>query len=47
MDYKHVGLTQTTSELHPLTRGEKQPALYANMERHPTEKIGSAEFAIN
>lgn len=47
MDYKHVGLTQTASEQQPLTRGSQTPALFANMERHPTEKVGSAAYAIN
>ena len=47
MDYPHVGLTQTVSENQPLTRGERQAALYATMERHPTEKVGSAEFRAN
>ena len=47
MDYQHIGLPQTASELQTLTKGAKVPALYANMERHPTEKVGSAEFAIN
>ena len=47
MNYQHTGLTKTVSELQPLTRGEQTPALYANMERHPTEKVGSQEFAVN
>lgn len=46
MDYKHIGITQTASENAPLTTGQV-PALYANMERHPTEKVGSQAFAIN
>ncbi len=46
MDYKHIGITQTASETTPLTTGQV-PALYANMERHPTEKVGSQAFAIN
>lgn len=46
MDYKHTGLTHTASELQPLTKGQT-PALFANMQRHPTEKVGSAEYAIN
>ena len=41
MDYKHIGLTQTASESQSLTNGQQVPALYANMERHPTEKVGS------
>lgn len=47
MDYKHIGLTQTASESQSLTKGQQVPALYANMERHPTEKVGSQAFAIN
>jgi len=41
MDYKHIGLTQTASESMHLTKGTAVPALYANMQRHPTEKVGS------
>ena len=47
MNYQHTGLTKTVSELQPLTRGEQTPALYANMERHPTEKAGTQECAVN
>ena len=47
MDYQHVGLTQTASENHVLTRGEKQAAIFANKQRHPTEMVGSAEFRAN
>ena len=45
MDYKHIGLTQTASENQTLLLGPQQPALYANMQRHPTEKVGTQAFA--
>jgi hypothetical protein len=47
MDYKHIGLTQTASETKCLTADRQVPALFANMERHPTEKVGSQAFAVN
>ena len=47
MDFKHTGITKTASETQPLTVGPPVPALYANMQRHPTEKIGSQAFAVN
>ena len=47
MDYKHIGLTQTASETQPLIVGPQQPALYANMQRHPTEKVGTQAFAAD
>ena len=47
MDYQHIGLTQTASETSCLTTGGQIPALYANMERHATEKVGSQIFAVN
>lgn len=47
MDYKHVGLTQTASETQALLVGPQQPALYANIKRHPTEKVGTQAFAAD
>ena len=47
MDFKHIGLTKTASELQPLTVGPQVQAKYQTMERHPTETIGSAAFAVN
>lgn len=47
MDYKHIGLTQTASESQALLLGPQQPALYANTQRHPTEKVGTQAFAID
>jgi hypothetical protein len=47
MDYKHIGLTQTASESQALLIGPQQPALYANTQRHPTEKVGTQAFAVD
>ena len=47
MDYKHVGLTQTASETQALLVGPQQPALYANIKRHQTEKVGTQAFATD
>lgn len=41
MDYKHIGLTQTASESQALLKGPQQTALFANMQRHPTKKVGT------
>ena len=42
MDFQHKGMPQTATELgmHP-----QQPALYANTEGHPTEKMGANAIA--
>jgi len=42
MDYKHSGVAKFASESESLTKGPVQPALYQNLERHPTEKMGAA-----
>ena len=44
MDLKHQGFPQFASEGKNLNE-IAQPAMYANMERHPTEKMGSNAFA--
>ena len=41
MDYKHIGLPKWASETANLAQGPQTPAMYANMERHPTEKMGT------
>ena len=41
MDYKHVGLPKWASESQSLSMGPSVPAMYANMEKHPTEKMGT------
>ena len=46
MDHKHQGFTQFASENKSLNE-MPQSAMYANMERHPTEKMGSNAFADN
>ena len=45
MDYKHIGLPKWASEQQNLMHGPSTPALYANMEKHPTEKMGTNAFA--
>ena len=44
MDYKHIGLPKWASETSALSHGPQVPAMYANAERHPTEKMGTAAF---
>ena len=44
MDYKHQGFPQFASEGKNLNE-LPQSAMYANMERHPTEKMGSNALA--
>ncbi len=46
MDYVHSHLPRHVSESHALTEGPQQPALYANMELHPT-KIMQDNIAVN
>lgn len=44
MDYKHEGTHRFASDSESLTQGPVKPALYANMESHPTEKIAAMAF---
>eukprot|EP00351_Strombidinopsis_sp_SopsisLIS2011_P005979 CAMPEP_0116871956 /NCGR_PEP_ID=MMETSP0463-20121206/2530_1 /TAXON_ID=181622 /ORGANISM="Strombidinopsis sp, Strain SopsisLIS2011" /LENGTH=129 /DNA_ID=CAMNT_0004511343 /DNA_START=36 /DNA_END=425 /DNA_ORIENTATION=+ len=39
MDYQHKGLDKYASESNCLQEGLRQPALYENMEVHPTKKV--------
>ena len=47
MNYQHVGITKTATESFNVLHGERPAAIYANLQRHPTEKVGSAQFAAN
>ena len=40
VDYKHEGVGRFASDSGCLTGNLQAPALYQNMERHPTEKMG-------
>merc|ERR1712228_697339 len=40
MNYKHQGFPKYASEQEKINELQ-QPAMYANMERHPTEKMGT------
>lgn len=44
MEYKHQGLTKFASDNQPLTtvNASAPSALYANIQKHPTEKMGTA-----
>jgi len=42
VDYKHQGIGKFASDSGCLTGEAQAPALYANMERHVTEKMGGA-----
>ena len=44
VDYKHMGMPAFASETGCLTGNLQAPALYKNMERHPTEKMGTGAF---
>ena len=44
VDHKHLGMPAFASETGCLTGEATAPALYANMERHPTEKMGTGAF---
>ena len=41
MDQKHIGMPKWASESGSLSAGPQQGAMYENMERHPTEKMGT------
>ena len=44
VEHKHIGMPSTATESGCLTGNLQAPALYANMERHPTEKMGAGAF---
>ena len=37
--YEHKGVPRFASETQGLTKGPEQPALYANLSLHPTQKM--------
>ena len=41
MEQKHIGMPKWASDSGSLSAGPQIPAMYANMERHPTEKMGT------
>ena len=44
VDYKHEGMGRWASDTGTLTGNMQSPALYKNMEVHPTEKMGPGAF---
>ena len=44
VDHRHQGMTHFASETGCLTGTMQAPALYKNMEVHPTEKMGAGAF---
>ena len=44
VDFKHEGMPRFATETGCLTGTAKPPALYANLERHPAEKMGAGAF---
>ena len=45
VDHRHEGLPRYASDTGCLTGNFQAPALYKNMEVHPTEKMGAGAFA--
>ena len=47
VDHRHEGMKTWASETGCLTGNMQAPALYKNMEVHPTEKMGAGAFKVD